>query len=414
MKSRADLRSTASHPKSPTRRRLWPGFIALMITGAAIVNSGCKLVELKMPGEPMAKEDFALRTQTREFANILSATVQRAADEIARDSEDPEIRTRSMQWKIGAASTIRSATLRSSPTLAIVDSWAFCRQMNQFFENGAGTNLFGSHQALAVTQSQALETRLAKIARTWVPSSQLSKMETFLTEYVSSFPLRTISFEREPVAARWEDFQGKPVSIVPAGTTSEALSDFSDRLQMLGQQVPEEVRWRLTLESEEMERGLARTGVTLDRLDEAMKRIGDAATASPTTISNAVNELRVGFLPVLERLQSQWGTTITTLQQERQALALNIASERAEVMKGVDHQRAAIMKETQEITRDVIERSMNQVRALVRDVLFYAVILVALILGLPFVIGLFLGRAWGRGMLVEKPATTEVISPQRT
>ncbi len=385
-----------------------------MIAGTAIVNSGCKLVELKMPGEPMAKEDFALRTQTREFANILSATVQQAADDIARDSGDPEIRTRSMQWKIGAASSIRSATLRSSPTLAIVDSWAFCRQMNQFFEKGAGTNLFGPHQSLAVTQSQALETRLAKIAHTWVPSSQLSKMETFLTEYVSNFPLRTISFEREPVAARWEDFQEKPVSIVPAGTTSEALSDFSDRLQMLGQQVPEEVRWRLTLESEEMERGLARTGMTLDRLDEAMKRIGDAATASPTTISNAVNELRVGFLPVLERLQSQWGTTITTLQQERQALALNIASERAEVMKGVDQQRAAIMKETQEMTRDVIERSMNQVRALVRDVLFYAVILVALILGLPFVIGVFLGRAWGRGMLAKKPATTEAIAPQKT
>ena len=37
-----------------------------------------------------------------------------------------------------------------------------------------------------------------------------------------------------------------------------------------------------------------------------------------------------------------------------------------------------------------------------------AVILVALILGLPFVIGLFLGRAWGRGALGKK-ATTEAM-----
>lgn len=257
-----------------------------------------------------------------------------------------------------------------------------------------------------MTNSQALELRLAAIARDLVPSSQLSKMESFMKDYVANFPLRAISFEREPVAARWEDFTGKPPSIVPAGTTSEALSDFGDRIQMIGQQVPEEVRWRLSLESDAMEQSLARTGVTLDRLDDAMKRIGDAAAASPATISNAVTEIRVGFLPVLEKLQSQWGTTITTLQQERVALSQNIATERAEIMKAVDQQRAAIMKETQEMTRDAIDRSMNQVRGLVRDILFYAVILVALILGLPFVIGLFLGRAWGRGALGKK-ATTE-------
>lgn len=79
----------------------------------------------------------------------------------------------------------------------------------------------------------------------------------------------------------------------------------------------------------------------------------------------------------------------------------------------MDQQRAAIMKETQEMTRDVIERSMNQVRALVRDVLFYAVILVALILGLPFVIGVFLGRAWGRGVNVRSAVAGSAVTAKQ-
>ena len=72
------------------------------------VATGCKLVELKMPGEPLPKDEFALRGQTREFAKVLSATVQHVADSIASQTDDPAIRTHCVQWKIGAVSAIRA------------------------------------------------------------------------------------------------------------------------------------------------------------------------------------------------------------------------------------------------------------------------------------------------------------------
>lgn len=237
-------------------------------------------------------------------------------------------------------------------------------------------------------------------------------MEEFLTDYTSRFPLKSLAFDREPVAARWEDFRKRPEPIPPAGTGSEAISDLAERLQILGQEVPQEVRWRLTLESEEMQRSLSRTGVTLDRLDVALKRIAEAAASSPASVSNAVLDLRTSFLPVLDRFEGQWQTTIKTLQTERQSLAENIATERAAVLKAVDQQREAILKQTQEISRDLVDRSMNQVRGMIRDVLFYAVLLVAIILGAPFAIGFFLGRAWGRmGTGAKRNATTVAPPP---
>ncbi len=373
----------------------------------AALGTGCKLVELKMPGEPMPKADFALRGQTREFANMLSATVQHVADSITRQTGDAAIRTHCAQWKIGAVSTIRTATLRSTPKLALLDAWAFCRQMTQYLDQGGGSRLFGPFQVMAVTNAQALEQRLTQTARTILSASEFSRMDKFLADYVAQFPVQNLSFDREPVVARWEDFEGKLSPIPPAGTSSEALSDFAERLQMLGQQVPDEIRWRLTLEADEMETQLAKTGATLDRLDLALKLIAEAAMASPGTMTNAVQDLRSAFLPVLERFQGQWETTTKTLQTERQALTETLATERTAVLKAVDEQRAAVlkavaeqrsalMKEAQAITQDVVDRSMKQVHGVVREVLFYAVLALAIVLGLPFLTGFLLGRASGR------------------
>lgn len=80
-----------------------------------------------MPGEPMPKEEFALRGQTRELGAVLSTMVQRAADDIASKTQDDAIRRRCVEWKIGVAAVVRNASLRSSPSLALIDIWAFTR-----------------------------------------------------------------------------------------------------------------------------------------------------------------------------------------------------------------------------------------------------------------------------------------------
>ncbi len=357
---------------------------------------GCKLVELKMPGEPLPKADFALRGQTREFAKILAGTVEQVADAIARETNDPAIRAHCLEWKIGAVNSIRTATLRSSPKLALVDAWAFCRQMDDFLDHGPGANLFGPYQSMALTNSQALEHRLAQTARTLLSGSDFAELDLFLDGYVTNYPLRTIAFNREPVVPRWEDYVGKPFHNPPAGTGSEALSDVAERLQMLGEQIPEEVRWRLMLESDALEAQWARTGVTFDKLDKALGQVGEAAAASPAALTNAVLDLQAAFLPAFDKFQSEWTNTTRIMQEERKALTESLSVERAAVLKDIDQQRAATLKETQVILSDLTDRSLTHVRGIIRDVLFYVVLLAGIVLGLPFLSGFLLGRAWTR------------------
>ena len=195
--------------------------------------TGCKLVEAKMPGEPLPKEEFVLRGQTREFANVLSTTVQHAANSIASQTNDPAIRTHCVQWKIGAVSAIRAATLRSSPKLALLDAWAFCRQMNDISTKALvpASWTVSDHRR---DEQPGPRTTFHQTARTLLSGSEFSRMDKFLGEYVARYPLQEISFDREPVVPRWEDFEEKPSRIPPAGTDAEALSDFADRSRCSG------------------------------------------------------------------------------------------------------------------------------------------------------------------------------------
>lgn len=405
-------------------RRPPPPFALLLLCAAAcgILGSGCKLLTIKMPGEPMTKTDLALRTQTREFAQVYAAAVQQVADQVLEQATDPSLKTRSVLWKIGCVSNVRKATLRTTPSLALVDTWGFCRQMNEFLSQGAGRDLFGGHQSLLLTNCQSLERRIGNIARTLLPTSEAHRMDQFLAGYVQEFPLKSLSLEREPVTARWEDARGAATVAPPAGTTSEALTDFADRLQAIGQQVPEELRWRWSLEAENLHQGMARTGVTLDRLDTALARIAQVAADSPTTLSNAVTELRVGLLPVFDRFEKQWGVTLETFQKERQSLSENFATERAAVLKAVDEQRAALIKaadeqrsalvkDAQTLSREMIDQSLGYVHRTLRNVLIFLVVLAVVVLGLPFGFGFLVGRAMGRRGVEQAPMSRPESGP---
>lgn len=384
---------------------------ALLTVFTAGLICGCKLVEITMPGDPLSKQDLALRTQTREFVTSAATTIEQAAGVIERDSQDAAIATRAAQWKIGAIGSLRKASLRTTPVLSLLESWSLTRQMALFLNHGPGAQAFGPLQAVAYTNSLALEKRIASTAELLLSTSDFKQMDQFIKEYADQYPLKDFNFEREPVVSRWVEFRGN-VDSPPAGTTSEALSDLADRIQIVAQHVPDEVRWRVGMESKQMEGAMVRAGVTMEKVDTALKRIAEAAASSPTTISNAVQELRNGFLPVLDRFEKNWGSTLGTVQQEREALTKSFSLEREAVMKAVDQQRAAmtqtidqqraaIMQDVHKLTVDTVEQSMKQVRGLARDILFYLVLLVAVILGFPFAIGVWVGRISAKRGLKE-------------
>jgi hypothetical protein len=105
-----------------------------------------------------------------------------------------------------------------------------------------------------------------------------------------------------------------------------------------------------------------------------------------------------------QTLDKELAVGVQALEKEVAVLMQSLEKERTAVMGTVEKERAAIMRDVDRMVRDTTERSWQNLRAMVKDVLLYVVLLVVIVLGLPFVFGYLVGRATGRwGRLTGSP-----------
>jgi hypothetical protein len=95
-------------------------------------------------------------------------------------------------------------------------------------------------------------------------------------------------------------------------------------------------------------------------------------------------------------LDKELASVLQALDKQVAVLMQALEKERGAVLVTVEKERAAVMQDVDRIVRETTERSWQNVRAMVKEVLFYLVVLVLIVLGLPFVFGYLVGRASGR------------------
>src|SRR5436189_267717 len=96
----------------------------------------------------------------------------------------------------------RAASSRD-PLTAYADLWVLCRQMTAFFETGAGRDLFGPYQPLALTTARTLEARMeTTFAAMFDPGDAGPKLQWArgrTTAFAQAYPIESLSFRREPL-----------------------------------------------------------------------------------------------------------------------------------------------------------------------------------------------------------------------
>lgn len=393
-------------------RLQFPGFrrhVAPVMVGVlSLALGGCSLMKVNLGGEPMPARDLGLRMQTREYAAAFSARIAIVADAIAAEAESPEVRANTIRWKLAATSALQQSSLRTEPVLALVDTWTLCRQMNEFMAGQAGGKAFGTNRQRAVKLAAALDEEIAALAGRLLPSGEFDRVSNFVKSYSSAHPLKSLAFEREPLAQAWhqEDEAATPV----VGNTPEAIADLADRVSGFSQQIPVEVRWRIDLERAELEplaEQLKRLSAGAEAVFQAFpimaenaRMVADAAK----TVSKSASELTQTLAPELARFDQQWTSTLAVLKTEREAVMEVVRTERIAVVKSLEAQREALTRDfakeraeiatvADRVTQNAIAETGKQVRALISSVLIYVILLVLVVLGLPFLSGYWLGRA---------------------
>jgi DNA-binding ferritin-like protein len=374
------------------RQRIGP--LVMLCTALMPCLAGCSLFSLRLPDKPLPQRELNARMLTREFATTFAVRVEVAADGIAARSADPATQLDTLRWKLGASKASQHSATQMAPMMALLDTWAFCEQMRQFFETGAGAQLFGEDQSVARATAESLATDAQQLARGVSSDAELTRYREFVERYAREHPLADLGFARTSVVEQWTAETKQHASLVETvGSVSQSMSDVSERMRMFGERAPSQAVWETRLAMADAGFGGADLNRAFARADASLDRLSRVAESSPEQLHAAIADLRASMLVVSDRFDESWALMVATVQQEREQLAANIREEREAAVLAFDSQRAALAKDAVVVTDRAIASGGTQVRSVVRDVMLYGALLYAVILGLPFVAGYFIGRS---------------------
>lgn len=375
---------------------------------AALGLAGCISFSLEVPGEPLSSDQLRARIETREYAADFVERVVRAADAIASATEDSTVRADTLRWKIGASVASRRAAYRLEPQMALVDAWALAVQMEAFFRDGAGRTLFGSQQTVALDAARGLARDAEALAARRLDAGMLPDYRKLVTTYAASAPLSDLSFKRAPIGPLWRETAARDASVPKTvDVATEARAEATDRLDVYGQRIPDELRWRAELLIAESGIRPGDLSHSLKRFEEELAKLSALAQTQPEIAIRRLESLQAEMARVFENVDRRWGETLVTMKTERAALvqdleAMRVAMdatierERQALYVAISAERAALAADAARIGRELGPLLIGKLGEVVAEALLLLILLVLVLVGLPFAGGFLAGRAVAR------------------
>jgi hypothetical protein len=362
----------------------------MVLAALATSLASCSLLSIKSPEKPLSPRDFNARILAHEFAARFDSGVERSADEVAAGTEDPAIRMNALRWKIGATGASTRAAGQVIPMVSFLDLWSLTEQMHDFLAAGRGKSLFGAEQSRAVMLAADLAREAEDLARGLLEPSEYDADKRFVDGYARAYPIDNLNFARASILDLWAHDKGVKAKLIDSlGTLPEALGQTSDVLRMYGNTFTSQALWRAQLAAQES--GISGQDVTavIQRLDERLARLSAMADSTPDLVHGVVRD-------VSKRADAGWSEMMGTIRAERLALSSTVASERQAALEAVDKERAAAAADAARIANQIVRDAGEQASQLVREALLLIIVLAAVVLGLPFAAGYYVGRAHRR------------------
>jgi hypothetical protein len=288
--------------------------------------------------------------------------IQQAADRIRDGTGDPGIRRNALLWKINAIQAAFRAAARRDALSAFADLSALAFQMAEFFDTGAGRDLFGSQQMVAIEASETIEARMdATYLAMMKPGSAerlLKEWKGFIAQFAQKYPIGSLEFLREPVTGHPESRAIPRVESFGAVVGGFELDvDTAQRLlNAYLQYMPCIARWQAELLLDD----LRRDGVLADTLtilrdmeslvrDTATRQIPELVTGQTTQVLTAVAAERAAALNDVEKMRA---ATMSGVGAERKAALAEVDRQRRETLEFIREERQLVLQELRATVRE--------------------------------------------------------------
>ena len=365
-----------------------------------MLTTACSLLEIKLESgiEPLPQEQLNMRVFSRDFSSSFYSKVEQTADKIAllhKDEADAiYIHSNSLMWKIYSEQALQRTIFQASPVAAMVDTWALTAQMTEFYETGAGKALFGSDQALAVEVSRSLQMQFENTIKGFVKPGEFDKNKAFIEQYVDKNPLTEMTFSRHSAFNDWLTFRGinEFEAVTTFGSVPEVMSDISDRMAMIAEQMPKILGWKAELYALHSNINAAEIQDTLANISDTSAKFRELMAQSPEMMQALAVDMRRELSPLLQQLSDSTDNKLAQLSVERQALELMVKNERLALEEMVSRERVAAAANLDEISKHTVEVVFQELTKTLKSLILYFVLFLIVVFFAPLGLGVWLGK----------------------
>lgn len=374
---------------NPLKLFLFKGFILILVIACQVANAQKKKKESAVTptGETIEISTVELRLIMDGYFNVFARTVMEAADSIMRSSNDFKIDNEALFWKMNAIPVAQGSIFSKDPYTAFVDMAVFSCQMKQYFEIGAGKELFGKFQNIAINASEKLWRDLIEIRLSITPSRDISEGIKMVEDFAKQNPITSSYFNRESTLSLMASIQKveKVRFKTLAEGMAESLDELSVRMNAYTDILPKQIRWQseYLLNNKLEESQLNRR---FDTLTNLLMRVVLLIESSPELVDNQRSLL-------MQDLKGERSIVLKAIRQERIAVLYEIQKEREIVMRQlgdeITKQREASFQELNSLANQGIKLSITNLQDIVDIIFWRSVILISIL-----VVVLFVGIIW--------------------
>ncbi|WP_241033762.1 chemotaxis protein [Vibrio maerlii] len=335
-----------------------------------------------------------MRLLTREYTQQFFSQVEQSADHISEqyDAQDRVHQSYVLLWKINAQEGMQQAAYQVSPMAALIDAWVFTEQMNQYFDSGAGADLFDGDSVQGT--SSLLAQDIEGLAKGLLKQSDFETTKSFVSQFAQDNPFLELSFIRTPAYRAWlEANQISEDQVVSTlGTMPEALGDVSDRLSLVSEQTPKLMTWKAQLIALNSTVSGEQLNKTLESLQATSRSFQDFVENNPEYMEELARQMNAQLAPLVEQIDSRTESRIEQLSEERQALEKMVARERAEIAQIISKERAKFTQDIDQMSQDVVALAIDKLIELIKSTIIYFILFIVAIFFAPLGLGYMLGK----------------------
>ncbi|HCG7088473.1 TPA: chemotaxis protein [Vibrio parahaemolyticus] len=369
---------------------------SLMVLWLVTTLSGCSLLEVKIDSQtvPLTKQELNMRILTREYALQFFAQVEQAAD-VLQEQYDPNDKVNQsyvLLWKINAEEGLQAAAYQVSPMAALIDTWVFTHQMNQFYATGAGRDIFATDEAKQVSAHLANE--VDQLAQSLLKKEVYDKTKLFVADFVRQYPFADLSMIRTPAYRVWLEANqiSEEDAVTTLGTMPEALGDVSDRLSLVSEQTPKIMTWKAQLLALNSSASIEKVNAALNSLQVTADSMRDFIDNNPEYMRYLAEQMAVELQPLVDDIDQKTEARLSQLGEERQALEEMVARERQEIALIITHEREKFAQDMDRVSQEVVNLAMTKLIELVKSTIVYFILFIAAIFFAPLGLGYVLGK----------------------